>query len=158
MRKVHFTSSPIWKFLSPRVTTKPPKIHLILTQSKIPFGYIQTLALGCYLQNFTKSYQVVFEKCSLYFISPLPYETPTNLFHFDSIKNSFWVHIDTGIRMLFTKFYKTLSSSFWKMLTLLHLPSPLRKFLSLTKCNRTPPPQKKNPYILIQSKIPFDCT
>ena len=32
LRKVHFTSPPIWKFLSPRVTTKPPKIHLILIQ------------------------------------------------------------------------------------------------------------------------------
>ena len=39
-------------------------------------------------------------------------KTPQNPFNFDSIKNSFWVpvHIDTGIRMLFTKFYKKLSS------------------------------------------------
>ena len=79
----NFTSPPIWKFLSPRVTTKPPKIHLILIQSKILFGYI--LALGCYSQNFTNSYRVVFENCSLYFISPLPYDTPKNLFNFDSI-------------------------------------------------------------------------
>ena len=42
-------------------------------------------------------------------------KTPQNPFNFDSIKTSFWVHIDTGIRMLFTKFYENLSS---KMLPL----------------------------------------
>ena len=29
-KSAHFTSPPLWKFLSPKVTTKPPKIHLIL--------------------------------------------------------------------------------------------------------------------------------
>ena len=66
-------------------------------------------------------------------------KTPQNPFNFDSIKNSFWVHIDTGIRILFTKFYKTLSS---KMLTLLHLPSPLWKFLSPNVTEK----KNKNPF------------
>ena len=37
-KKHHFTSPPLWKFSSPNVTEKAPKIHLILIQSKIPFG------------------------------------------------------------------------------------------------------------------------
>ena len=206
-----------WKILSANITEKPPKIYLILIQSKIPFGCTKSVALRYYFQIFTKSYRVVFEKSSLYFTSPmkiskckcnsktlknpfnfdsiqhsvwvhnatgirmlftrfhkklssrfwekftllhLPYENsmsksndkdPQNPFNFDSIKNSFWVHIDTGIRMLFTKFYKMFSS---KMLTLLHLPSPLWKFL---RPNVTEKPPKIH-LILIQSKIHFGCT
>ena len=117
LKKVHFTSPPLRKFLSPNVTVKPQKIHLILTQSKIPFECTKSLALGCYSQDFTQNYRVVFEKRSLYFTSRMKIsksksnnKTPQNPFNFDSIKNSFWVHIDTGIRMLFTKCYKKLSS------------------------------------------------
>ena len=50
-----------------------------------------------------KSHRVVFEKISLYFTSHMNIsksksnnKTPPKLFNFDSIKNSFWVHIDTG--------------------------------------------------------------
>ena len=78
-----------------------------------------SLALECYSQDFTKKFQVVFEKSLLYFTSHIKIsksksnsKTPKNPFNFNSINNSFWVHIDTGIRMLFTKFYKKLSSSF----------------------------------------------
>ena len=189
----------------------PLKIYLILIQSKINFECTKSLALGCYSQDFTKNYRVVFQKSSLYFTShmkisksksnnkttrnpfnfdsiknsfwvhidtsirmlftkfytklsssfwkmltllhlPSPLWNPQNPFNFDSIKNSFWVQIDTGIRMLFTKFYKKLSSRFWKMLTLLHLPSPLWKFLSSTKCNRKPP---QNPFNFDSIKNPF---
>ena len=73
-------------------------------------------------------------------------KTPQNPFNFDLVKNSFWVHIGTGIRLLFTKCYKNLSS---KMLTLPHLPSPLWKFLSP---NVT---EKKNPFNFDSIKIPF---
>ena len=58
MKYAHFTSSPLSRM-------KSPKSHLILIQSKISLGYIKTLALGWYSQNFSKSYRVVFEKCSL---------------------------------------------------------------------------------------------
>ena len=102
---------------------------MMMIQSKIPFECTKSLALGCYSHDFTKNYRGVFEKSSLYFTSHMKIsksksnnKTLKNPFNCDSIKNSFWVHIDTGIRMLFTKFYKKLSS---KMLTLLHLPSPL---------------------------------
>ena len=61
-------------------------------------------------------------------------KTPQNPFNFELVKNSFWVNIDTGIRMLFTKFQKNLLS---KMLTLLHLPSPLWKFLSPNVTEKT---------------------
>ena len=43
-------------------------------------------------------------------------------FDFDSIKNSFWVHKVSGIKILFPNIYKKLLSGFWKKLTLLHLP------------------------------------
>ena len=102
------------------------KIHLILIQSKIPFGCTKSVALRYYFWIFTNSYQVVFEKSSLYFTSPMKIsksksnnKTLKNQFNFDSIKISFWVDIDTGIRMLFTWFHKQLLSSFWKILTLL---------------------------------------
>ena len=67
------------------------------------------MAFKSYSHNLKKSYRVVFEKSSLYFTSHMKIsksksnnKTPQNPFNFDSIKNSFWVHIDTGIRMLFT--------------------------------------------------------
>ena len=44
-------------------------------------------------------------------------------FNFDSIKNAFWVHKVSGIKMLFPNFQKKLWSGFLKKkLTLLHLP------------------------------------
>ena len=49
----------------------PQKIHLILIQSKIPFELTKSLALRYYFQIFTKSYRVVFEKCSLHFTSAM---------------------------------------------------------------------------------------
>ena len=67
--KAHFTSHTLWKFLSPNVTAKPPKIHLILIQSKILFECTKSLAFGCYSQDFTKNYWIVFEKSSLSFTS-----------------------------------------------------------------------------------------
>ena len=70
-------------------------------------------------------------------------KTPQNPFNFDSIKNSFWVHIDTGIRMLFTKFYKKLSSS---------LVFENAHFTSSPLSPMKPPTIH---LILIQSKIPF---
>ena len=140
-----------------------------MVQSKIPSECIKSLALGCYSQDFTKYYRVVFEESSLYFTSHLKIskyksnnKTPQNPFNFDSLNNSFWIQLDSGIRRLFTKFYKRLSSSSWKMLTLLHLPSPLWKFPSPTKCNRHPPPplppppkKKKNPYNFDSIKYSF---
>ena len=49
-------------------------------------------------------------------------KTPQNPFNFYSIKNSFWVHKVTGIKILFPNFHKKLLSGFWKKLTSLHLP------------------------------------
>ena len=99
LKKAHFISPPLRKFLSPNVTAKPPKIHLILIQSKIPFECTKSLALGCYSQDFTKNYRVVFEKSSRYFTSHMKIsksksnnKTPQNPFNFNSIKNYFWVH------------------------------------------------------------------
>ena len=91
-------------------TTKLPKIHLILIQSKIPFGCTYSMAFKSYSHNIKKkSHRVVFDKSSLYFTSHMKIfksksnnKTLKNPFNFDSIENSFWVHIDTGIRMLFT--------------------------------------------------------
>ena len=127
--KIHFTSPPLWKIPSANVTEKPPKIPLILIQSKIPFGCTKSVALRYYFQIFTKSYQVAFAKSSLYFTSPMKIlkskcnsKTTKNPFNFDSIQNSFWVHKVAGIKMLFTRFHKKLSSSFWEKFTLLHLP------------------------------------
>ena len=102
-----------------KCNSKTPKNPFNFDSSKIPFACTKSLALGCYSQDFTKNYRVVFEKSSLYFTSPMKIsksksnnKTPPNPFNFDSIINFFWVHTDTGIRMLFTKFYKKLSSSF----------------------------------------------
>ena len=78
-----------------------------------------------------------------------------NAFNFDSIKNSFWVHKVSGIKILFPNFYKKLLSGFWKKLTLLHLP--VWKFLS-PNVTENPPQKKKIHLILIHSKIPFECT
>ena len=100
LKKAHFTSPLLWKFLSP----KPQKIHLILIQSKIPFGCTKLLALRYYFQIFIKSYRVVFEKSSLHFTSPMKIskskcnrKPPQNPFNFDSIKNFFWLHGVNGI-------------------------------------------------------------
>ena len=68
LKKAHFTSPPIWNFLSPNVTENPPKIHLILIHSKIPFECTESLVLGCYSQDFTKNYRVVLRK--VHFTSP----------------------------------------------------------------------------------------
>ena len=90
-------------FISPmkisKSTEKPPKIHLILIQSKIPFGYVKTLALGYYSHNFTKSNRV---KCSLYFISPMKISKSTEKppkIHSILIQSKipFWLHIVNGI-------------------------------------------------------------
>ena len=62
---LYFTS-PMKMFKSKCNSKTPQKIHLILTQSKIPFECTKSLALGCYSQGFTKNYPV-FEKISLYF-------------------------------------------------------------------------------------------
>ena len=147
-RSLYFTS-PVKISKSKCNSEIPPKKHLILIQAKIPFECTKSLALGCYSQDFTKNYRVGFWENLLYFPSYMKIsksksnnKTVKNTFNFDS-KNSFWVHMDTGIRMLFIKFYKKLSSRFWKIVTLLHLPSPLWKFLSPTKCNRKPP---QNPF------------
>ena len=52
-----------------------------------------------------------------------------NPFKFDSIKNSFWVHKVSGIKILFPNFHKKLSSGFWKKA---HFTSPpLWKFSSI---------------------------
>ena len=71
------------------------------------------MAFKRYSYNIKKSYRMDFEKSSLYFTSPMKIskskcnrKKPKILFNFDSIKNSFWVHIDTGIRMLFKKFLR----------------------------------------------------
>ena len=68
------------------------------------------MAFKSYSHNLKKSYQVVFEKRSIYFTSSMKIpkskcnrKPPKNPFNFDSIKNSLWVHIDTGIWMLFKK-------------------------------------------------------
>ena len=74
-----------------------------------------------------------------------------NPFKFDSIKNSFWVHKVSGIKILFPNFHKKLSSDFWKKA---HFTSPpLWKFQSPNVIEK-----KKIHLILIQSKIPFGCT
>ena len=69
-----------------------------------------------------KNYPVVFEKSSIYSTSRIKIsksksnnKTPQNPFNFDSVKNSFWVPIGTGIRMLFTKFYKNVIEQFLKI-------------------------------------------
>ena len=115
-KKAHFTSPPLWKFLSPNVTGKKTKIHLILIQSKIPFGCTKLVALRYYFQIFTKSYRVVLKKRSLYFTSRMKFfkykcnsktqKKKKNPFIFDSIQNSFWMHKVTCIRMIFTRFHK----------------------------------------------------
>ena len=75
-----------------------------------------------------------------------------NPFKFDSIKNSFWVHKVSGIKILFPNFHKKLSSDFWKKA---HFTSPpLWKFQSPNVTEKKP----KSSLILIQSKIPFGCT
>ena len=96
-------------------TPPPPQIHLILNHSKIPFECTESLALGCYSQDFTKNYRVVLRKVHFTsahiwkFLSPRVTTKPSkNAFNFHSAKASIWVHIDTGIRMWFTEFYKTL--------------------------------------------------
>ena len=95
-KKNRFTSPPLWKFLSSNVTAKTPKIQLILIQFKIPFECTKSLALGCYSKDFTKNYQVVFEKSSLCFTSHMKIsksksnnKTLKNPFNFDSIKIPF---------------------------------------------------------------------
>ena len=121
---------------------------LILIQSKISFECTKSLALECYSQDFTKkNYQVVFEKRSLYFTSHMKIsksksnnKTPQNTFNSDSIKNSFWVHIDTGIRMLFKESYK-------KLVVL--------KNAHFTSSPLSPMKPPKIHLILIQSKILF---
>ena len=60
-------------------------------------------------------------------------------FHFDSIKNSFWVHKVSGIKILFPNFYKKLFSGFEK--SSLYFTSHMKIFKS--KCNRKPP---QNPF------------
>ena len=114
LKKAHFTSPPIWKFLSPNVTENPHLIHLILIHSKIPFECTESLVLGCYSQDFTKKYRVVLRKVDFTsphiwkFLSPRVTTKPSkNAFNFHSAKASIWVHIDTGIRMWFAEFYKT---------------------------------------------------
>ena len=96
LKKAHFTSPAIWKFLSPNVTENPPKIHLILIHSKIPFECTESLVLGCYSQDLTKNYRVVLRK--VHFTSPpiwnfqvQEYQQNPQKSIFDSIKNSFWV-------------------------------------------------------------------
>ena len=121
LKKAHFTSPHIRKFLSPNVTAaKPPKKHLVLIQSKIPFECTKSLALECYSQDFTKNYPVVFEKSSLYFTSHMKIsksksnnKTPPKI-HLMLIQSKipFVYIIDNGIRMLFTKFCKKVSSNF----------------------------------------------
>ena len=121
-KKAHFTSPPLWKFPSANVAAKPPKNPFNFDSVQNSFWVHKITGIRIYLQDFTKNYRVVFEKSSHYFTSHMKIsksksnnKTPQNPFNFDSIKTSFWVHIDTGIRMLFTKFYKNLSS---KMLPL----------------------------------------
>ena len=41
-------------------------------------------------------------------------KTPKNPFNFDSIKNSFWLHVLNGMYKLLPQFLKKLSSSFWE--------------------------------------------
>ena len=73
---------------------------------------------------------------------------------FDSIKNSFWVHKVSGIKILFPNSHKKLSVGFWKKKA--HFTSPpLWKFLSPNVTAKPPP---KIHLLLIQSKIPFECT
>ena len=52
-----------------------------------------------------------------------------NPFNFDSIKNSFWVHKVSGIKILFPNFHEKLLSGFWKKGHF--TSSPLWKFSSL---------------------------
>ena len=92
------------------------------------------MAFKSYSQNFTKRYQVVFEK--IHFTSPplwkilranLTENPPKNPFNFDSIKNSFWVHKVSGINILFPNFIKSYWVVFEKKL---FISPPLWKFLS----------------------------
>ena len=70
-------------------------------------------------------------------------------FNFDSIKNSFWVHRVSGIKILFPKFHKNLSSGFWKKSSL-YFTSPMK--ISKSKCNSKTP---KNPFIFDSIQISF---
>ena len=60
------------KIFKSKYNRKKPQIHLILIQSKIPFGCTKLVALRYYFQIFTKSYRVVFEKKVT--LLHLPYE------------------------------------------------------------------------------------
>ena len=94
------------------------------------------MAFKSYSQNFTKSYQAVFEKN--HFTKILSAKPPKMPFNFDSNKKFFWVHKVSGIKTLFPNFHKTLCSGFWKKA---HFTSPpLWKFLSPTV---TAKPKKK---------------
>ena len=123
------------------------KIRLILIQSKIPFACTKSVVLRYYFQFFTKSYRVVFWKIA-HFTSPLLWKflSPNvtekkNLFNFDSIKNTYWVHKVSGIKMLFPNFQKKLWSGFLKKKA--HFTSPpVWKFPSASVAAKPP----KNPF------------
>ena len=117
---LYFTSP--MKISKCKCSTKLPKNPFNFDSIQNSFWVHKITVIRIYSQDFTKNYRVVFEKSSHYFTSHMKIskfksnnKTPQNPFNFDSIKTSFWVHIDTSIRMLFTKFYENLSS---KMLPL----------------------------------------
>ena len=49
-------------------------------------------------------------------------KTLKNPFNFDSIKNSFWLHVLKHLKANSHNKKKKLSNSFWEKFTLLHLP------------------------------------
>ena len=133
----------------------PPKINLILIQSKIPFECTKSVALRYYFQIFIKSHQVVLEKSSLHLTSPMKIskskcnrKPPKIPFNFDSIKNSFWVHKASAIKILFPDFHKSYRVIFEK--SSLYFTSPMK--ISKSKCNRKKP---KNPFNFDSNKNSF---
>ena len=125
----------------------PQKIHLILIQSEIPFELTKSLALRYYFQIFTKSYRVVFEKCSLHFtsamkISKFKCNRKTRKYPFSLIQRKF--PFDCMCSMAFKSYSHNLKKKSYLAVfekRLLYFTSPMKIFKS--KCNSKTP---KNPF------------
>ena len=146
--------SPLWKFLSPITEKKNPfKFDSI----KNSFWVHKASGIKILFPNFYKKLLSGFWK-KAHFTSPPLWKFQSsnvtekkNQFNFDSIKNSFWMHKVSGIKILFPNFHEKLSSGFWKKG---HFTSPsLWKFSSI---NVTAKLKKKKIHLFfIQFKIPF---
>ena len=66
-KKAHFTSPPIWKFLSPNVTANPaPKNPINFVSVQNSFWVHKVTGIRCYSQDFTKKLSSIFGKCIQY--------------------------------------------------------------------------------------------